>query len=173
MRMAPSPTGLLHVGTARPTLFNYLFARKERGTFILRIEDTDRERSKKEFEDDIVQGLKWLGLTWDEYYRQSERTDIYVRALRHLVDRGAAYVSQEPSKADPSQEVEVVRLRNPGGEVVFDDLVRGPIKSDTSDLGDFVIARGMNDRGSERIVMRKRNFNVDYSLIFTNYINLI
>ena len=70
-RIAPSPTGFLHIGTARAALFNYLFAKKNGGKFILRIEDTDKERSKPEFENDILKNLKWLGLDWDEEpYRQ-------------------------------------------------------------------------------------------------------
>lgn len=145
VRMAPSPTGKLHIGTARATLFNYLFAKKEGGTFILRLEDTDKARSKPEFEKDIVEGLTWLGLTWDEFYRQSERTPVYTAALRKLIDSGAAYVSPEPSKEDPSRTVEVVRLKNPNKKIVFTDLVRGEIETDTTDLGDFVIARSIDD----------------------------
>ena len=66
VRIAPSPTGFLHIGTARAALFNFLFAKKNKGVFVLRIEDTDKERSKKEYEDDIIEGFKWLGLEWDE-----------------------------------------------------------------------------------------------------------
>ncbi|HEY4496664.1 MAG TPA: glutamate--tRNA ligase [Candidatus Paceibacterota bacterium] len=91
VRFAPSPTGPLHVGGARTALFNWLFARSKGGKFILRIEDTDRERSKKEFEESIVTGLEWLGLTWDEFYRQSERSDIYRDYLLKLIQSGEAY----------------------------------------------------------------------------------
>ena len=85
-RFAPSPTGFLHVGSARTALFNYLFAKKNQGIFILRIEDTDKERSKPEFEKDIIEGLKWLGIEWDkEPYRQSERKDIYAKYLKKLL----------------------------------------------------------------------------------------
>ncbi|KKQ23282.1 MAG: Glutamate-tRNA ligase [Candidatus Wolfebacteria bacterium GW2011_GWC1_37_10] len=86
VRFAPSPTGPLHIGGARTTLFNWIFAKKYNGRFILRIEDTDVERSKKEYEEEILNGLKWLGLDWDEGpdiggefgpYRQSEKIDIY------------------------------------------------------------------------------------------------
>ena len=76
-RMAPSPTGLLHVGTAHTALFNYLFTRHHGGVFVLRIEDTDIERSRKEFEDDILEHLTWLGIVWDEFYRQSDRLQLY------------------------------------------------------------------------------------------------
>jgi glutamyl-tRNA synthetase len=145
VRMAPSPTGNLHIGTARTALFNYLFAKHTGGTFLMRIEDTDRERSTKEFEKNILDGLAWLGLTWDELSRQSERTDIYKAKLKTLVDSGKAYISQEPAKDDPSRTVEVVRLKNPGTHVTFTDIIRGEITTDTTDLGDFVIARAIDD----------------------------
>ncbi|MEK7555483.1 MAG: glutamate--tRNA ligase [Patescibacteria group bacterium] len=100
VRLAPSPTGLLHIGTARTALFNWLFAKKNEGKFILRIEDTDVERSEKKYEKDIITGLKWLGLDWDEGpdcggeygpYRQSERGDIYEKYLKKLLDENKAY----------------------------------------------------------------------------------
>ncbi|MDO8490003.1 MAG: glutamate--tRNA ligase [bacterium] len=99
-RLAPSPTGFLHIGTARTALFNYLFAKHHGGQFILRVEDTDVERSTKEFEKDILDGLSWLGMQWDEGpgvggpygpYHQSERIDIYEKYLRDLFDRGLLY----------------------------------------------------------------------------------
>lgn len=91
VRMAPSPTGFFHIGTARTALFNWLFAKANRGKFILRIEDTDKERSKPEFEADILAEFKWLGLDYDEFYRQSERTEIYKEHLKKLLDERAAY----------------------------------------------------------------------------------
>ena len=91
VRIAPSPTGYLHFGTARTALFNWLFAKKHGGVFILRIEDTDTERSKKEYEDDIKRELQWLGLEWDEFYRQSEREKIYEKYLRKLLTEKFAY----------------------------------------------------------------------------------
>ena len=100
VRFAPSPTGLLHVGNARTALFNFLFARQMKGSFILRLEDTDRLRSSKEFEEAILEDLRWLGLTWDEGperpgsfgpYRQSERLDVYRRYAADLVEKGYAY----------------------------------------------------------------------------------
>lgn len=92
VRIAPSPTGLLHIGTARTALFNWLLARHEGGSFILRIEDTDRERSTKEFEKNIIDGLTWLGLGHDEGpYRQSERTDAYEAHLKKLLEADKAY----------------------------------------------------------------------------------
>ncbi len=100
VRMAPSPTGTLHVGTARAALFNWLYARHTGGTFILRIDDTDRERSTAKFEEEILDSLRWLGLDWDEgigvggphgTYRQSDRLERYQHVAHSLVESGAAY----------------------------------------------------------------------------------
>jgi len=114
-RFAPSPTGPLHIGSVRTALFNYLFARKNKGDFVLRIEDTDKERSKEEWESQLMKSLEWFGLNWDEGpmmseqqkidlgnhvvnylgshapYRQSERTGIYKKYLQKLIDAGQAY----------------------------------------------------------------------------------
>ena len=84
-RFAPSPTGYLHIGGARTCLFNWLFARASKGKFILRIEDTDRSRSKKEYLDEIFDSLKWLGLDWDEVYSQSERFSLYLDFANKLL----------------------------------------------------------------------------------------
>jgi len=92
VRLAPSPTGNLHIGTARTALFNWLFARKNKGSFLLRIEDTDKERSKSEFTENIVNGLKWLGLNWDEEPTiQSSRSKEHHQAIRLLISKGLAY----------------------------------------------------------------------------------
>ena len=91
VRFAPSPTGNLHIGGARTALFNYLFARHHGGKFILRIEDTDTARSKKEYEENILQSLKWLKMDWDEFYRQSERMGIYSEHLERLKSAGKVY----------------------------------------------------------------------------------
>lgn len=105
--MAPSPTGTLHVGTARAALFNWLYARHNGGTFIVRIDDTDRERSTQEFEDEILSSISWLGLDWDEgvrvggphgTYRQSDRYPRYQEVARALVDSGAAYFDDRSSE---------------------------------------------------------------------------
>lgn len=146
-RMPPSPTGHLHIGTARTALFNYLFARQSGGKMIFRSEDTDRERSTTAFENEIIEGLQWLGISWDNetIYRQSERGAIYRAYLDAAIERGAAYVSREPSKKDESVMVEVVRLKNPNATVTFTDLIRGDITFDTTELGDFVIARSLDD----------------------------
>jgi glutamyl-tRNA synthetase len=92
VRFAPSPTGYLHVGGARTALFNWLYARNVKGTLILRIEDTDFERSTSEMVDGILQGLTWLGITWDEGpFYQSQRMDLYTEAAEKLVENGHAY----------------------------------------------------------------------------------
>jgi glutamyl/glutaminyl-tRNA synthetase len=112
VRFAPSPTGHLHVGNARTALFNWLLARHANGTFILRIEDTDLERSTRESENAIMDDLRWMGLTWDEGvevggsfgpYRQTERLPIYAGHAQQLLSKGAAYYcfcSAEKLEAD-------------------------------------------------------------------------
>jgi glutamyl-tRNA synthetase len=92
VRIAPSPTGNLHIGTARTAVFNWLFARHHDGKFILRIEDTDQERSRPEYTENILQGLRWLGLNWDEGpFLQTQRLEIYKQAVQSLLDQGLAY----------------------------------------------------------------------------------
>ena len=91
VRFAPSPTGYLHIGGLRTALFNYLFALKQEGKFILRIDDTDKARSKKEYEDAIENDLKWFDIKWDEFYRQSERTKVYEKYLNILKENGFVY----------------------------------------------------------------------------------
>ena len=109
VRIAPSPTGFLHIGTARTALFNWLFARhKSEGKFILRIEDTDLERSEKRFEDDIVEQLEWLGLKWDEFYKQSDRNKIYSKYIQKILDSGKAfwcYHSQEELEKERQEQM--------------------------------------------------------------------
>lgn len=143
-RIAPSPTGMFHIGTARSALFNFLFARHYGGKFIVRIEDTDKERSKKEYEKDILDGLNWLELSFDALFRQSERTDVYAEYIARLVKNGRAYVSKEKSEKE-GREVEVVRLKNPGTDISFKDIIRGDISFNTKELGDFVIARSIKE----------------------------
>ena len=144
-RIAPSPTGTLHIGTARTALFNYLFAKKHKGTFILRFEDTDRERSKKEYEEDIREALQWLSLKPDKEVRQSDRSAIYAEYIQQLLNADKAYISKERSKKDSTAEIEVVRFKNSNPLISFTDTVRGEISVDISDLGDFVIARSITD----------------------------
>ncbi len=135
VRIPPSPTGNLHVGTARAALFNYLFAKKNSGKIILRSEDTDRARSKKEFEDNIIESLKWIGITYDEFYRQSERGELYRKYLEKMVGEGNAYQAED----------NVIRFKNPNKSVKFLDIVRGEIEFDTTELEDFVIAKSMDE----------------------------
>ncbi len=144
VRFAPSPTGLFHVGSARVALFNYIFAKQNNGEFILRIEDTDKERSKKEYEDDILSGIKWLGLDYDKIYKQSERTEIYKKYIEKLIAEDKAYISKEEVK-EVGQRAEVIRFRNPNKKVKFNDLIRGEIEFDTTELGDFVIAKSIDE----------------------------
>ena len=139
VRFAPSPTGYLHVGGARTALFNWLFARRHGGTFVLRIEDTDAERSSWEMVAGIVDGLRWLGLDWDEGpdiggphapYFQSQRTALYREHAQALVGDGKAY-----------QDAGAVRFKVPAGKTRFQDLVHGPIEFDNEHIEDFVILR--------------------------------
>ena len=146
-RIAPSPTGLFHFGLARTALFNFLFAQKYGGSFIVRIEDTDEKRNKKEFEKDILDGLAWLGLSYDNLFRQSERKEVYTKYLSKLINSGKAYISKEEStaKEKKGEQVEVVRLKNKGEKILFHDEIHGDIEFDTTELGDFVIARSVTE----------------------------
>lgn len=115
VRIAPSPTGNLHIGTARTAVFNWLFARHLQGQFILRVEDTDLERSRPEYTQNIMEGLIWLGLTWDEGpYFQSERMDLYRQAVQQLLDRGLAYHCYcTPDELDTMREAQKARGEAP------------------------------------------------------------
>lgn len=147
-RIPPSPTGHLHIGTARTALFNYLFAKSKNGRFVFRSEDTDRARSRREYEKEIIDGLQTLGLHWDnegDIVRQSERGEIYRRYLEEGIGKGVFYISREESKQEPGRMVEVVRLKNPNKTITFTDLVRGDIAFDTTELGDPVVARSVDD----------------------------
>lgn len=143
-RFPPSPTGFLHIGSVRTALFNYLFARHNGGEMVFRFEDTDKERSRPEFEQDIIDGLTWLGLEAGNEmpYKQSERTDLYREHLHRLIDAGKAYEAEEGK--DGSGRL-VVRFRNPNAAVTFADAVRGDVTFDTTELGDFVIAKNADE----------------------------
>jgi len=132
VRFAPSPTGPLHVGSARTALFNWLFARHEGGQFLLRIEDTDRVRSKPEYLDQITEALRWLGLTWDgEVVFQSQRFEIYRQKAEALLQSGLAY-----------REGRAILLKISAGETVaFEDLLHGQIKVDTLEIKDQVLLK--------------------------------
>ena len=134
VRFAPSPTGFLHVGSARTALFNWLFARHEKGRFLLRIEDTDLVRSKKEFLDEILDSLRWLGLNWDgETIFQGKRAEegIYKQAAERLLAEGKAYLDGK-----------AILLKITPGEVIpVDDLVHGQIRVNTLEIRDQVLMK--------------------------------
>lgn len=142
-RLAPSPTGSIHIGNVRTGIFNYLFARHVGGQFMIRVEDTDKERSKREYEVEMLANIAWLGLKKDNevVLRQSERAEVYKKYLQDLIKKDLAYISVETEGANK----EVVRFRNPNKTIVFQDLIRGEVSIDTTDLGDFIIARNIND----------------------------
>jgi glutamyl-tRNA synthetase len=167
-RFAPSPTGYLHVGGARTALFSWLYARKHGGQFILRIEDTDRERSTEASVNAILEGMDWLGLDYDEGpYYQTERFDRYREVIQQLVDSGHAYhcncskerlekLREEQMAAKikprydgccrdknlPAADDTVIRFRNPlEGDVVIDDMVKGQVVINNRELDDLIIER--------------------------------
>lgn len=145
-RFAPSPTGLFHSGSYRTALYSYIFARQNKGEFVLRIEDTDKIRSKKEYEVNIIDSLKWLGLDYDRFYRQSERTDIYKKYIQQLIDSGHAFISNEENGDDNKDKRQsVIRFKNPNRKVSFNDIIRGKVEFDTTELGDFVIAKSLEE----------------------------
>ena len=140
LRIAPSPTGQLHIGNARTALFNWLYAKANNGTFLVRIDDTDIERSTKEFQKDIIENLKWLGLHWDEgievggsheSYKQSSRFDRYQEVAEDLLSRNLAY-----------EDDGAIRFKVPNdGSIEFKDYIRGEMLFNLSDVEDFVILR--------------------------------
>lgn len=168
VRFAPSPTGALHIGGARTALFNWLFARHNDGTFILRIEDTDTERSTKEFEQSILDGMKWLGMSWDEGpIYQTQRMDLYKEHVDKLLREGHAYrctctpeeleakrqialsEGRKPkydgtcrSGASDSSKPFAIRFKTPvDGATSFTDICRGDLSFENSELDDLIIAR--------------------------------
>ncbi len=168
-RFAPSPTGYLHVGGARTALYSWLYAKKFGGTFILRIEDTDLERSSQESVDAILDGMNWLGLDWDQGpFYQTKRFDLYKEVVAQLLAEGKAYkcfctieevdamreaqmaAGEKPKyngmwrdRTDhPTDKPFVIRFKNPQqGVVVIDDLIKGRIEVANSELDDLIIAR--------------------------------
>jgi glutamyl-tRNA synthetase len=168
VRFAPSPTGYLHIGGARTALFNYLLARKEQGTFVLRIEDTDVERSTQESVDAILQAMDWLGLSYDEGpFYQSDRYDLYKSKVADLLNKGLAYrcyCSAEELNAkreaamkaggkprydgtcrertDQPEAPFVVRFKTPrDGNTAFVDRIKGTISVENDELDDLIIQR--------------------------------
>jgi glutamyl-tRNA synthetase len=146
VRFAPSPTGYLHVGSARAALFNWLAARQAGGTMVLRIEDTDAERSRPELMVDILAALEWLGIDWDEGpIYQSERRDLYRAAAEKLLADGVAYLvdaEDRPVETGSLEDGLALRFRMPeSGTTAFDDLIRGHVSFEHADLEDFVVWR--------------------------------
>ncbi|RNE93358.1 glutamate--tRNA ligase [Marichromatium sp. AB32] len=167
-RFAPSPTGYLHVGGARTALFSYLFARRHGGQFVLRIEDTDLERSTEESVNAILEGMTWLGLEYDEGpFYQTQRFDRYNQVIDELLDKGLAYRCDCPKErleklredqmarkvkprydgccrtrqVDPDKP-HVIRFKNPAdGVVVVDDMIRGRMPFNNAELDDLIIRR--------------------------------
>ena len=166
VRFAPAPTGYLHVGSARSALFNWLFARRHGGQFVLRVEDTDESKKSQEFVDAIVEPLRWLGLDWDEGpYFQSQRTQHYEAVIQQLIEDGRAYFCDLSAADSRRLSVEaglregyhgwsrdrnvadgagvVVRFRVPdGGSTFVEDLIRGRVDVAHGTIDDFVIRRG-------------------------------
>jgi glutamyl-tRNA synthetase len=135
VRFAPSPTGNLHIGGARTALFNWLYARAKKGKFILRIEDTDKERSKKEFVDEILGSLEWLGFYWDEVYYQSQRQELYLECARRLVKEGKAYTDTSLGRG------EAIIYKVLPKPLKVQDLIRGEIAFDTAVIKDQVLIK--------------------------------
>ena len=167
-RFAPSPTGTLHIGGVRTALFNYVYAKQNNGKFLVRIEDTDRERSTKEYEENILNNLSSIGLEPDEKpINQSERNEIYIKAAEKIIESGNAYwcdCSQEELEQMRKEQTEagkkpmydgrsrnlgiersektVLRLATPeDGEIIVNDLIRGEIKFNNSELDDLILLR--------------------------------
>ena len=140
LRIAPSPTGNLHIGNARTALFNWLYARANNGKFLVRIDDTDTSRSREEYIHDIVENFKWLGIDWDEgievggphgEYKQSLRFERYREIAESLLSSNLAY-----------EDEGAIRFRVPNkSEIIFDDITRGSMKFELSDVEDFIILR--------------------------------
>lgn len=188
VRFAPSPTGMLHLGSARTALFNWLFARAQDGVMVLRVEDTDLARSDRELESSILDDLRWLGLDWDEGpdtggshapYRQSERGEIYRQHAQRLTEAGKAYpcycspqeleegkrkalaegrtpiyegacrdlTPQQKKAREAEGRRPALRFRVPGGEVAFQDLLRGFVRFPPGAVGDFIIVRSDGTAG--------------------------
>jgi len=135
VRFAPSPTGYLHIGGARTALFNWLYARAKGGKFILRIEDTDIQRSRKEFVVEILDSLSWLGFNWDEIYYQSQRLDIYRKYAQQLLEEDKAYIQRLEGRG------EAIIFKVSPQTIKIVDLIRGEIEFDTQVFKDQVLIK--------------------------------
>jgi len=175
VRIAPSPTGFLHIGTARAALFNYLFAKKYQGSFILRIEDTDIERSNPLFEKDIIENLKWLGIEWSEGsdlggkygpYRQTERTDIYTKYLKKLLSEDKAYYcfcSKEDLEAEKQYQMSIGEPPRYSGKCAL--LSKEEIKKRLAEKKKSVIRFKISSKKVEFNDMIREKVEFDTSLI--------
>ena len=171
VRFAPSPTGYLHIGNLRAAIFNWLFARHHGGKFLLRVEDTDRERSKQEYKDYMLDSLQWMGMDYDELVTQSEHIDEHKKMIDKLIDEGKAYrcyctqeeieqrkkdnlghddlfagydgfCAHRTSEEDTNKPYTVrFKLPKDKNSITFDDLIRGPITFELDQFDDFIIAR--------------------------------
>ncbi len=136
VRFAPSPTGNLHIGGGRTALFNWLYAKARAGKFILRIEDTDKLRSKQEFVDEILDSLQWLGFSWDEIYYQSQHPDTYNDFAQKLLKLGKAYIEKSPEKKG-----EAIIFKVTPQKIKVCDLIRGEIEFDSEVIKDQVLIK--------------------------------
>ncbi len=134
VRFAPSPTGFLHIGGARTAVFNWLYAKAKKGTFVLRIEDTDAARSKPEYLEEIEKSLHWLGFNWDEIYYQSQRFGIYKEHAERLLREGKAY-------AETSEKGTAIIFKVQPQPVILHDAIRGDIQFDSSNIKDQVLLK--------------------------------
>lgn len=144
-RFAPSPTGAAHAGGYRTAMYAWLYARGNNGKFILRIEDTNKEKNVPGSAEEIQQSLTWLGISWDEMYLQSENLPRHQEVLKKLIAEDKAYISPEEAKDGSGVIKDLIRFRNPNKKITFTDKIRGEITVDTTDLEDFIIARNIDE----------------------------
>ncbi len=140
VRFAPSPTGNLHIGGARTAIFNWLYAKVKKGKFILRIEDTDKERSQQQYVDEILESLKWLGFDWDEIYYQGQRLDIYRQFAERLLKEGQAYEQEAPG-AEGAGRPKAIIFKIASEKVKIADIIHGEIEFDTEVIKDQVLIK--------------------------------
>jgi len=138
VRFAPSPTGNLHIGGARTALFNWLYAKAKQGQFVLRIEDTDAQRSKQEYVQEIWDSLKWLGFSWDEVYYQSQRFNIYQEYAQRLLKEKKAYIQ---GAGDRTGGTEAIIFKVEPQKIRVTDLIRGEIEFDAATIKDQVLIK--------------------------------
>ncbi len=198
-RFPPSPTGHLHLGGARTALFNWLFARHHKGEFVLRMEDTDRERSSQEYVDAILEALEWLGLNWDEGpYFQTERIEIYYKYIEKLLDEGKAYYCEcTPEELERKRKEALARKEKPAydrtcrdkglgpgpnrvvrfkapldGTTIVDDLIKGPTVFANKELDDLIILRSDGlPTYNFAVVIDDATMNINYVIRGDDHLN--